>query len=833
MAHGRLEQSSGGDKNPTFHLIEMNSKNCLKTSCTSQLNQHHRNENTTAFWMVEKIRHRDPGRGHQYEMKITVFPVKRNKFENKRETNSEPHGHPKIRSFLLRDKDYPKYFPQYLEQTNNIEKRTFEMFGITQPGYNDFRIPFNLEFNDAKDNAHELNTGEYYVGGGGDLIDGSTSTTSASYYQKRPFPTAVQYTPPTTFGTLQYNQINRPNHIKFPANNDDPPNEYYEPLTTPLTATHLHHHYYLNKNNVPLIKATSIEKENIFDGPKNAPFRINVDPINQQQFHGPIASNLVGPPAKQLVQNNYSAGIYGGLPLNYPLENNRQPSGYQLIGGKVNFPEPLNYQTAFSLPDQLPVPPSGPQSNGNLYQFPTQFQLATPPRQIDNQPNGPFTTAAYSFGGLLSQQHPNQQLFTAHIDLNPRYIQQQIISSPGAPIRFHGNEKYENNQFSEPDPIYQQHQQQQHSDNSDTPPNYQVFSTIGPAENLDIVDSIKQYPEILSTRPNKYLPKNSLNAGKLFFPSPSPVIINNSDHKNNENSAPELTAPDYNDEQLDGKQNKTNYPDSINAQLPPPEQGDDTNVPYVESSIVTQTIKQNPHLRQRPRPPSTYTTEKIPDSSRETTIVPINETELIISTVLTPITTIRPRLQRPRGYYQMKITSTEKPVLKWMPKRNKPKLKATSEINESIETTTTSMPCSTTITTTIAQNITPINNENEIIEPPRTSISTSISIKVGDGTERNLANTPRRNKTRIFSMRPPFDRQNKLKYNGFLPTVLPTNVQLTKSNLTTIATNTSTITLFRTEENGDGKTNNNKDLLNEAEESELTQSILKHAKRVN
>ncbi|XP_062714441.1 mucin-17 [Aedes albopictus] len=57
--------------------------------------------NVSAYWKVERIRHRDEQRGHRYELKFTVTPVRDLQLDENAVVN---------KSFIVRDEDYPRYF---------------------------------------------------------------------------------------------------------------------------------------------------------------------------------------------------------------------------------------------------------------------------------------------------------------------------------------------------------------------------------------------------------------------------------------------------------------------------------------------------------------------------------------------------------------------------------------------------------------------------------------------------------------------------------------------------------------------------------------------------
>ena len=60
--------------------------------------------------MVERIRHRDPLRGHRYDLKFTVVPIFQDQREHSENLVDIKQASQRKRTFILRDTDYPRYF---------------------------------------------------------------------------------------------------------------------------------------------------------------------------------------------------------------------------------------------------------------------------------------------------------------------------------------------------------------------------------------------------------------------------------------------------------------------------------------------------------------------------------------------------------------------------------------------------------------------------------------------------------------------------------------------------------------------------------------------------
>lgn len=887
--------------------------------------------NVTALWQVEKIRHRDTSRGHAMELKLTIVPMRRNHAESKREiVSGSGGGQLKPRSFVVRDIDYPRYFDENVDglaARNKIQKRTFDMFGMSQPLFDNYRIP--LHYNYQSKYADELNTGEYYVSG-----EIGSQTTDRAFYQ-HPVPT-IQYQSPTGYHEQQ--QLQRPHSIRFPtAASAGSTNDYVDTVgtTSPFATTHLHHHFYLNKNNVPLIKATAFEKENLieehskgahvithqvepvlqqnfsvdgFDGGsvstagyphlsqhyKNSypPSELHSQHENHQPYQRPFTHTKTNQP-EAVLQQNYSVDGFEGGPLStagYPPTSTLYKNSYPPENQHNKHETHQSYQTPFAQPDPVAVSP--PSLYQHHQQYPAyvqpQLQLASPPHQQFYQlpqHDISLTTAQYA----PFQQH---QLF-APIDVHPRLNQIPLVSEV-RPIPFQGNFKYEDDRFSDPDPMY--HQQittvTQHFNPHILPHLLPAYADphhlFGQRLNINYghssespgtsrprqpqVPSPKHQPEQprqvppspTETTPAEEAPTGKDNTADVQPQSPTgqeETIVHSVDETepsdgdslttggdsptndsdspqtsedspttdgdapatageteqsdgnmeaipNNvepinpidevtemkiENSSPPIEpSSDYgNMEQIDpnSKEVTSNFPDSINAQLPPPEQGEDLTVPYVDSSSIVPNLKSTPEKFQI----------LVPSNNHRTPLQSPYKTKAS-STMLQPVQTSpdKAKRNRQRGYLPTKAT-TEKPILKWMPKRSKP---TKPHRTESVISTVL------TASTTVKPNVVIVTPTHDIVQEPRTSKSTSIS----------FSSSASNAKTKLKRVQP--------KYIGFLPTVLPSNVvSLTQGNVTTINTNSSELKLFRASDKDDSGSNSGVD-------QQIARSIIKHAQNL-
>ncbi|XP_037050127.1 uncharacterized protein LOC119084313 [Bradysia coprophila] len=741
LARGRLE----ADEDKNFVFIEMDRNECKKLNCSLNGDD---DKNITAFWLVEKLRHRDEKQGHRYELRITIFPIKKYRAESKRDATE---NQPKRRSFVIREQDYPKYFDESMKPSSKIQKRFFDLVGsLSERPFEQYEIPFSVGRYQNR-YPDDLNTGEYY----------HPKRNGEQYYQ-RPVATTSSYG----------------GHVQFPdaitATNDFLEATRTYPIS-PFTSTHLHHHYYLNRNNVPLIKATGFEKETVYEDPSGDDYRTQVRVRNPQieedssQIHqqpDQSQSNKQQEPNASPQNNPIPTAV--GIGYNFYTE---QPHNvYEVSDSSGNiFGNHQHLQTPYSLSEQVPAPPL---QFGQFYQqnhpynHPLQLQVATPPQQylVNGLENAPITTAPFS----LRQQQYQLEQFRPIIDYPSRFNRQQFpIQSNDVNVNY--NQQFEPNRYSEPDPIY-------HGENIPLAP---YTRQVGFDPVIDIGNHQQQATSA---------PKPTENSNQNQEKPEKQTELKNDEEEYEINPVNVRKRPErqraktqskskQQQQQPDRTENQTKYPDSINAQLPPPEQDDDLTVPYVESSVITQT-------------------SLIQSTSAESNDYSKHSTNYE-----------KPRRVRPRGYYGPR-TTTEKPILKWMPKKTKPKGSITI-IEDADESASTASP----VTTEAIVTVTPVNNHSE---EPRTSVSTSISVQVGSNSAAPVLSHSKQTTRPTNSSSEPKESE---EFTGFLPTVIP-NVELVRGIIEAVRTNQSNLKLFRSGEIDD----------NDAEEDHIAQSIITHAR---
>lgn len=731
LARGRLET----DENNKFVLTEMDRNECKKLNCSLNDNE---DKNITAFWLVEKVRHRDEKQGHRYELRITIFPIKKLRMESKRDATGDANQ-PKRRSFLIREQDYPKYFDETMKPNSKIQKRFFDLVGsLSENPYEEYRIPFTVGgFQNRY--PEDLNTGEYY----------HPKRNGEQFYQ-RPVATTSSYG-----GQIQFPDASVATNDFLEATRNYPIN--------PFTSTHLHHHYYLNRNNVPLVKATGFEKETVYENPSDD-YRQQLHLRNPQIEEVPtqIQSDQRHTSKEQqqepnVAPQNNAIPTAIGVGYNFYKENNfytEQPRNVYDVSDSsgIIFANHQNLQTPYTLSDQVPAPPIqfGQFYQQTPYSHPLQLQVVTPPQQYvaNSHENPPITTAPFHH----RQQYPLEP-FRPIIDFPSRFNRQQFpIQNNDVNVNY--NQQFEPNRYSEPDPIY-------HGENIPLPP---FTRQVGFDPVIDIGNHQQQQPtQNPNAKPQQQTLKNE-NGGYEINPSKMEKRPERQRVKPQNEASRQQKLRDRNESQ-------TKYPDSINAQLPPPEQEEDLTVPYVESSVVTQTsfvestsVEQNYHKHS-----AGYD---------------------------------KPKRLRPRGYYGPR-TTTEKPILKWMPKKTKPK-------GSSIELSEDNTSKTLATTTEAVITVTPVNSHSE---EPRTSVSTSISIQVGSNSAETVISDSQQS---TGSTDNSTESRESEEYDGFLPTIIP-DVELVRGVIEAVKTNNSNLRLFRSGE-----------VDNDAEEDHVAQSIVSH-----
>lgn len=690
MASGRFEINEYGDA----AIVEL-PENCVRSCSPEYIN----GNNVTAVWSVEKIRHRDANRGHRFEMKISVKPIKNIRYDNRRDANINQI---KSRNFLIKDNDYPKYF---VEPPNKqrMEKRVFNMF------YDNTEIPFNLNYGRRPMPIRpmpNLNTGEFFMGPSMAPLHGRPMR----YPEPQQLPIQSQYPPrqPNLFDGFS----------PVPLQKVPPAN--------------LHHHYFLNKDEAPIFKATLFEEPKLYS-PQPPPMHSTMPSIFQNQ-----RPNLLP---------------FGGIqyPIRFPgLENQPRPTpnhihpnehfnGFNQFKApiQVNYPIPANQidfsKTAFGEIDPKKIY----EINNNVLSTPKPFTNNRIPSQINspqfvyqlNPTQGPspipfFANDANPIQYSPQFSHASQPNVDQLYWLNPSNVQ----SFPRNNGNFQASFPLTESTFSELDPIY--HNRQEPAVivtpinviplNNNEADGQQIRSTL---------QSPTQNPGTSLAPLTENTPSTQIDATYSTPYDTIPTTIRNSDFKTDRKR----------------ERNRSNYPDSINAQLPPPDSDDDLRVPYVDETARANkplydqvTLIESSDEQNAANSKSDYVTTvanqqnvKINENHRNGDSRQRNVVQNRFKTRKTSFdTTAMPT-----------TTSTEKPASKWQPKRvrqRKPTLNRNAASHENYQ-----RPRKSTTTTTISnefdaerKKMSDIITEMSMIfhDEPRTSqsIKKSVSVRVGD-----------------------------------------------------------------------------------------------------
>lgn len=526
LANGKLEM----DQNGRFQLVEIHD-NCIKYCLEESIDGH----NITAFWSIYKIRHRDENRGYRYEWKITIRKLRNGRFDGKRSIDKTLG----TRSFLVRDQDYPKYFETTAKQTDSkLEKRLFSTH------YDRSEHPFNLDYR-AQPSQHErvvdnLNTGEYYA--------------------KDPSST-VKYQIHHSNGQLQADSAN-----------------------------HVHHHYFLNKQEAPIFKTTHFEKVSAFPAHSVHPIH-PVHELNSINFPNHLRSSQISTPRIHNQLDSYGDSITttSQAPIQFSesikFHDDIRPTTYRghyddnresILDGEIkrnNFESTSNHNQLVSFPARhasiIPVSHinTTPTSSSYSYNIHSQTSPAIHShfdKQIINPIQSPIQSSIHSHQSPIhsheSPIHSHQSPIHSHHQLYWLGQSPQTGFIPSFP--FHENT------FSELDPIYHS------SFTLSTPP--ALSQTHIPEISSEIHDTSARFVSDLPLR----------DTGEdLSYDRPTETHQTTSTNTDPSYTTPfniiSTTKHGFGLKEID---DSNSYPDSINAQLPPPESGIDVRVPYIETN---------------------------------------------------------------------------------------------------------------------------------------------------------------------------------------------------------------------------------------------------------
>lgn len=665
-ANGKFESDASGE----FRIVELH-ENCIKRCPDEALEK-----NTVfAFWSVYKIRHRDETRGYRYEWKITVRAAKTSRSDRKLDDDTLS-----VRSFLLRDYDYPKYFlkPERINQMpgseRRMEKRIFSLYDRAE-------FPFRLNYQTQYpappvqyDQAEELNTGEYYRNGPAQQVPQQ--------------PTQQQFQQ-TSQQIVQIPQSSKP--VRY---HEYPPNHG-------ASYNNLHHHYFLNKNEVPVFKMSHLEKVHMYPPrPGTKPYSNGFIP----RHHGSVVS--VQP--KQLIRNYPRNPANQQTLVHFPDD---QISTHSPIGPGPYDDNRESILEGEVVTENTNIPFEANANNQNLF-------IPFPPRSANNEILSNINATPYQYEintsaipaiPLFGSFIPNQPNTDAQAALNQQQLFWLRSGNPFSNnVNFIGSYPYQENTYSELDPIY-------HSPVVVTP-----VSVLPNTITDDATKAVSQLP-----LQNSFIENTSYGAitenHQTTVYNTEPTVTTLFDP-----SIAPTTLSQLNEEK------SSQYPDSINAQLPPPESGTDLRVPYVDSD------KRQSSRRDQSNDASKY--EHVTEDKRDTS-KQIKNAE--IETEAPKVTT-----QPSRNKYRSKSNNeaTEKPKPKWEPKRSRqrmpgkykiPSHDSKTENTENRETrvnrrrspTTRNQQTIDEVTTIYPEAVTDLESETNTLFAPTTTTTEAPSIE--------------------------------------------------------------------------------------------------------
>lgn len=671
MASGRLEVNDNGEG----AIVEL-PVNCIKACADEYVNK----KNVSAVWSVEKIRHRDETRGHRYEMKISVRPVIRPELENRRDAENSPI---KPRSFLIKDNDYPKYFAEVPTRDHlRMEKRMFGMF------YDNAEIPFHLNYARKQGlppppvfprQSSNLNTGEYLMG-----------------------PTAHSIPPfhirPSHFG--------RPPPQYPPLPNSLSGNQLHKPFMPSPHMSNLHHHYFFNRDETPIFRTSVFEHSKFYQPPtqpsieafRNQPSGQHEPQIYVNQIQTP-GSDQYGIPIQQVenqIQNN-------DLYARYRNSQSTLPNFLPQMGDVKA--DKSGAQRLEPIIDTVQMPHSSPAPYG--YQVETSPTLPPVPFFPQYSPQLVYPSPVPHQHQLISEQQPQQ--FYWYGAPNTQYPRSNGNLQPSYP--------FQENTFSERDPVF-------HGKLSNL--FVSPISVIALDDSNTNTNGSGRTAQPSPRNPSSsYAPATEIHSHQIdpTFATPysSPVTVHKGIISKNAFSKPLMNSKDQ-------------YPDSINAQLPPPDSGADLTVPYVDSIAHTGKPLHQIHLIERPSEESTA-------SSKVEHVTLLSEdnrdTEKMFD--LQQRTPLHLRYEEKK-----KSESTTKPMTKWQPKRTRQRKPAQNKNEKPIREyrrrkTTTPTTITTTATDLVddhQKQIADIITEMSLVfhNDPHTSrsVKKSVSVRVSN-----------------------------------------------------------------------------------------------------
>lgn len=678
MARGTLEKG----ENDSYTFVQADpdcDRRCLDKS--------QQWDNVTALWTVERIRHRDPDRGHRYELKFTVAPL------NEDKSNGADTGYRISKSYIIRDEDYPKYFegprrttqPQKLTVTRRSDRfatrRTlFDMFDFTP--FMNALSPFSNKYLKP-----DLNLGEVPPPR---LTNGRLGPTNGMMAFVR-VPVQLQ-----------------PNTVRFP--------DQRTPFSgQPMNGLQI----FLNnqKPNPPIVKPV-YDLDKVYDYNKLMDYRGAIDakkvfPDLNKETTEVTDNSLDWKPTTDQQKAQSASNGGGGFQYTTVYDGSNTPKVTQPISQALT-------------QSHTQSPPINQVTTGLIYPF--HQPLPHPhniPFNIPHYPLTPFSPHFFPFAHHPSLAHIPQTPFSSPLmSHNHAVTQSNAITNSGSPTtnNLPTTTHYGTHAFIQGDlpPFTPLHHAlakiRPLSRIPMTPPrkeiNVQVFkespkepqkySSPDPFFSATNPPSTSTYKNVL---PSPYSTHLESTTGATVFDKPShdthrPVHLADDTefvpikHTTAHKSTFEPTR-------IYSHSSTTSKPDSINAQLPAPDKNFNTKIPYIDAKTTTKKAK------------FYGTSGPTSVGASYERVKPFKSSTLMYTT-----STGASVLQYPTSKYRSSYKTTEKPVLKWIPKKQRrPVLDAIPTASSTSTTSTTTRIPNTTRAPLTSTTQVPFKFEPTTIRP--------------------------------------------------------------------------------------------------------------------
>lgn len=692
LAKGRLEKA----ENETYVFVQ-NQEPCDRR-CFEKAQD---NQNVTAVWTVERIRHRDHARGHRFELKFTVVPL------NEDKSQGADSGLRISKSYIVRDDDYPRYFVGEGSVTATVAKRSdrrtiFDMFDI-MPFMNAF-IPYTPRYgpNHAASNVRpELNTGEYSPHRPGRLIPAPGQATM----------TVIRLPPKV---------VRMPEGMKSPFSGGNPMSGshlylngvQYSKLPPSFKTPH-------NPNQgrpvFDLDKATDYNKNFEYKGSIDAKKVFPTPKAEETKNVTPVVDNTLDWKTPEPAANTHTntgaytlTTLYEGSSAAPQTQTSKpfaqtipqsNPNTYPITSHQVTsmvFPHPLHHHVHPPI-SQVMVP----HIPAMLLPYQNHLTPFHMPMIVTPSNHGTDSLSTTTHYGDIAEQGPIPPFTPLHHSLaKVRPLSRIPMSPPKKETTYHGfreSPKHESNRFSVPDPLY-------------------TTSTSAP--------STAPYRNVLPS-PYSSQASKAETSTITFHYERKPV------HEKVEDDFVPIGPTPWRDFE---PSKTTNRPDSINAQLPPPDKGSNTEIPYVNEKA---TKKVRAKITQSSLHSPTVTYDTTPRAR-------VRSTSL---TYTTPASFTG--VERATSKYKNMYKTTDKPVLKWIPKKSRTKPTESLEFVPTLSSTstttfrtfvtrqpvtTTSAPTTAITTTTIQPKITTTTTSRPILRLTKPPSSKASRIEKVDAT---------------------------------------------------------------------------------------------------